>query len=89
MGDMVVQNSSQLHWGVNLAPGAKAESSNCAGSDFMSLCPECSDGLYCGAQAELLKNVFHQARKVCNRSSHCSHRAVAMPEAHAGKAWPL
>lgn len=63
MGDMVVQNSSQLHWGVNLAPGVKAESSNCAGSDFMSFCPECSDGLYCGVEGELLKGIFHQARK--------------------------
>lgn len=63
MGDMVVQNSSQLHWGVNLAAGVKAESSNCAGSDFMSLCPDCSDGLYCGAEGPTLKKIFHQARK--------------------------
>lgn len=63
MGDMVVQNSSQLHWGVNLAAGVKAESSNCAGSDFMSLCPKCSDGLYCGAEGPTLKEIFHQARK--------------------------
>ncbi|KAL8448903.1 hypothetical protein Emed_003473 [Eimeria media] len=64
MGDMVVQNSSQLHWGVNLAPGVKAESSNCAGSDFMRFCPQCSDGLYCGGtEADLLKDIFDRARK--------------------------
>ncbi|KAL8444143.1 hypothetical protein Emag_005657 [Eimeria magna] len=61
---MVVQNSSQLHWGVNLAPGVKAESSNCAGSDFMRLCPQCSDGLYCGGtDADFLKDIFDRARK--------------------------
>ena len=64
MGDMVVQNSSQLHWGVNIAGGIKAESSNCAGKDFWRFCSECSDGLFCGPETDLLQHVFHTARKV-------------------------
>ena len=60
MGDVVVQRSSQLHWGINLSPFTKAESSNCAGPCFSRLCPLCMDALLCGAQSHLLKQTLRR-----------------------------
>ncbi|KAL8269249.1 hypothetical protein Esti_006829 [Eimeria stiedai] len=60
MGDLVVQRSCQLHWGVNLSLGAKAESSNCAASCFWRLCRRCVSALLCGCQSHLLQLILNK-----------------------------
>eukprot|EP00922_Rhytidocystis_sp_ex-Travisia-forbesii_P056285 GHVS01083334.1.p1 GENE.GHVS01083334.1~~GHVS01083334.1.p1 ORF type:complete len:1420 (-),score=279.27 GHVS01083334.1:60-4070(-) len=47
MGDLVAQNGAQLHWGINVVAGVKAESSNCAAADWRMVCPTCVRSLLC------------------------------------------
>eukprot|EP00922_Rhytidocystis_sp_ex-Travisia-forbesii_P056294 GHVS01083344.1.p1 GENE.GHVS01083344.1~~GHVS01083344.1.p1 ORF type:complete len:965 (-),score=196.97 GHVS01083344.1:184-3078(-) len=47
MGDLVAQNGAQLHWGINLVSGAKAESSNCVAGDWRLMCASCVRSLLC------------------------------------------
>lgn len=75
MGDTVTQNSAQLHWGINLAPGAKAESVNCAGEDFVYFCNRCGDALHCGGDiADPLGLTLNRVRKVSQTKASAEYQ---------------
>eukprot|EP00922_Rhytidocystis_sp_ex-Travisia-forbesii_P049988 GHVS01074391.1.p1 GENE.GHVS01074391.1~~GHVS01074391.1.p1 ORF type:complete len:1053 (+),score=137.41 GHVS01074391.1:104-3262(+) len=90
MGDLVLQNSAQLHWGINMVAGTKAESSNCVGADWPMMCPDCVNSLICDhndsgdpplssylPDMHRTKMKFREVKKPCTDDGACSDYSVS------------